>query len=112
MTDGARRRPGRADHYTYLLRLVLPLAAGLTYAVAAGAQETTAAIPSNPYDGPQTGLVAAVEDGQTLTLADGRQVRLVNILAPLDVSWRRCRKLTGWRSTGNRWTYAGRRMDR
>lgn len=116
MTDGARRRPGRADHYTYLFRLVLPLAAGLTYAAAAGAQETTAAIPANPYDGPQTGQVAAVEDGQTLTLADGRQVRLVNILAPLDgepLAADARQHLTGLALDREiRWTYAGRRMDR
>jgi len=116
MTDGARRRPGRADHYTYLFRLVLPLAAGLTYATAACGQETTAAVPSNPYDGPQTGLVAAVEDGQTLTLADGRQVRLVNILAPLDgepFAAESRKHLSGLALDGQiRWTYAGRRMDR
>ncbi len=116
MTDGARRRPGRADHYTYLIRLVLPLAAGLTYAVAAGAQETTAAVPSNPYDGPQTGQVAAVEDGQTLTLADGRQVRLVNILAPLDsepFAADARKSLAGLALDRQiRWSYAGRRMDR
>ena len=116
MTDGARRRPGRADHYTYLIRLVLPLAAGLTYAVAAGAQETTAAVPSNPYDGPQTGQVAAVEDGQTLILADGRQVRLVNILAPLDsepLAADARTRLAGLALDRQiRWSYAGRRMDR
>jgi len=83
MKTGARRRPGRADHYTYLLQLVLPLAAGLTYAAAAGAEES-AAVPANPYDGPDAGLVATVEDGETLTLADGRQLRLVNVLAPLE----------------------------
>ena len=116
MTDGARRRPGRADHYTYLFRLVLPLAAGLTYEAAAGAQETTAAVPSNPYDGPAAGLVATVEDGQTLTLADGRQVRLVNILAPLDgepLAADARKHLTGLALDREvRWIYAGRRMDR
>lgn len=116
MTDGARRRPGRADHYTYLFRLVLPLAAGLTYAAAAGGQETTAAIPANPYGSPATGLVAAVEDGQTLTLADGRQVRLVNILAPLDgepLAADAREHLAGLALEREiRWSYAGRRMDR
>ncbi|HVR67195.1 MAG TPA: thermonuclease family protein [Verrucomicrobiae bacterium] len=116
MTDGARRRPGRADYYTYLFRLVLPLAAGLTYAAVAGAQETTAAIPSNPYDGPQTGQIATVEDGQTLTLADGRQVRLVNILAPLDgepLAADARKHLAGLALDRQiRWSYAGRRMDR
>ncbi len=115
MTAGAQRRPGRADHYTYLLRLVLPLAAGLTYAVAAGGQEM-AAMPSNPYDGPATGLVAAVEDGQTLTLADGRQVRLVNILAPLEgepLAADARKRLAGLALDRQiRWSYAGRRMDR
>jgi endonuclease YncB( thermonuclease family) len=116
MTDGARRRPGRADHYTYLLRLVLPLAAVLTYAGAAGAAEATAAVPSNPYDGPSAGLVAAVEDGQTLTLADGRRVRLANILAPLDgepFAAEARKRLTGLALDRQiRWSYAGRRMDR
>lgn len=116
MTDGARRRPGRADHYTYLFRLVLPLAAGLTYAAAAGGQETTAAIPANPYGSPATGLVAAVEDGQTLTLADGRQVRLVNILAPLDgeplAADAREHLAALALEREIRWSYAGRRMDR
>lgn len=116
MTDGARRRPGWADHYTYLLRLVLPLAMGLTYGVAAGGLESTAAAPSNPYDGPATGLVAAVEDGQTLTLADGRQVRLVNILPPLEAESLAAdgRERLAGLALGRqiRWSYAGRRMDR
>jgi micrococcal nuclease len=116
MTDGARRRPGRADHYTYLIRLVLPLAAGLTYATAAGGQETTAAMPANPYDGPASGQVTAVEDGQTLSLADGRQVRLVNILAPLEGESYAAdarKHLMGLALDRQiRWSYAGRRMDR
>lgn len=116
MTASARRRPGRAGHYTYLLRLVLPLAAGLTYAVAVGGRETTGAVSSNPYDGPSTGLVAAVADGQTLTLADGRQVRLVNILAPLvgePFAADARKRLAGLALDRQiRWSYAGRRMDR
>jgi len=115
MKTGARRRPGRADHYTYLLQLVLPLAAGLTYAAAAGAEES-AAVPANPYDGPDAGLVATVEDGETLTLADGRQLRLVNVLAPLedepfaDEARKSLADLALDRQV--RWAYAGRRMDR
>jgi len=88
----------------------------LTYAAAAVGQETSAIVPSNPYDGPATGLVAAVEDGQTLTLADGRQVRLVNILAPLDsepFAADARKRLAGLALDRQiRWSYPGRRMDR
>ena len=110
-------RPGRGAHYTYLFRLVLPLALALL----AGGEDTavgaTNAEPmASPYDGPAAGLVAAVEDGQTLTLADGRSLRLVNILAPApgeplaDEARRRLSDLALGHEV--RWTYAGRRMDR
>jgi hypothetical protein len=60
--------------------------------------------------------VTAVEDGQTLTLADGRQVRLVNILAPLQgepLAADARKHLTGLALDRQiRWSYAGRRMDR
>jgi hypothetical protein len=60
--------------------------------------------------------VTAVEDGQTLTLADGRQVRLVNVLAPLDgepLAADAQKQLAGLALDREvRWTYAGRRMDR
>jgi endonuclease YncB( thermonuclease family) len=116
MMAGARRRPGWADHYTYLIRLVLPLAAGFAYAAAAGAQDTTAAVPANPYDGPAAGMVASVEDGQTLTLADGRQLRLVNVLAPMAsepfAADARQRLAALALDRQIRWSHAGRRMDR
>jgi endonuclease YncB( thermonuclease family) len=73
-------------------------------------------VPANPYDGPATGLVTAVEDGQTLTLADGRQVRLVNILAPLQsepFAAETRKRLAGLALNRQiRWSYTGRRMDR
>jgi micrococcal nuclease len=110
-------RPGRGAHYTYLFRLVLPLAlAVLAGGADAAVGATTAEPAANPYDGPATGLVAAVEDGQTLALADGRRLRLVNILAPApgeplaEEARRRLSDLALGRQV--RWTYAGRRMDR
>jgi hypothetical protein len=60
--------------------------------------------------------VAAVEDGQTLTLADGRRLRLVNILAPAgnEPLAGESRRLLSDLALGREvsWTYAGRRMDR
>jgi micrococcal nuclease len=114
------RRPGRGAHYTYLLRLVLPLAALLAAAGDAAAAEATAApaadATANPYDGPAAGLVAAVEDGQTLTLAEGRKVRLVNIVAPAggEPLAEEARRLLSDLALNHEvnWTYAGRRMDR
>jgi micrococcal nuclease len=121
MAAGTRRRPEGDAHYTYLIRLVLPLAAALLApAPAAIAEGESAALPANPpenpYDGPATGLVAAVEDGQTLALADGRKLRLVNIVAPTDGEPLAddARSHLSDLALGHqiRWTYAGRRMDR
>lgn len=117
MAAGARRRPEGDAHYTYLLRLVLPLAAALLAAApdAIAEGETTAAL-ANPFDGPAAGLVAAVEDGQTLALADGRKLRLVNIVAPAadEPLAAEARNHLSALALGHRirWTYAGRRMDR
>jgi len=86
----------------------------------AQATQTTATpgpdAPANPYDAPAAGRVAAVEDGQTLSLADGRILRLANILAPsgdeplADEARRALSDLALGREV--RWAYAGRRMDR
>jgi len=77
---------------------------------------STANLPANPYDGPAAGLVAAVEDGQTLTLADGREIRLLNILAPVagEPLAAEARNHLADLALGRqiRWDYAGRRMDR
>jgi endonuclease YncB( thermonuclease family) len=71
---------------------------------------------ANPYDGPAAGLVAAVEDGQTLALADGRRLRLVNILAPVagEPAAEAARAYLAELALGRqvRMVYAGRRMDR
>jgi micrococcal nuclease len=110
-------RPGRGAHYTYLFRLVLPLVLDLLAGRAdAVVVATTAELTANPYDGPAAGQVIGVEDGQTLMLADGRRLRLVNILAPApgDPLAEEARRHLSDLALGHqvRWTYAGRRMDR
>ncbi len=80
--------PGARHSIPILLWLVLGAAVGVTVAAGARAQVSPAPVPLDllPLDPLPPGLVAAetervveIVDGDTLVLADGRQVRLVGI---------------------------------